>query len=140
MWLASHHRRLDTASGQAPSNQTKDIDKFIHDGRMKSDTCQKCPITIRGGVAYRGGGHIRYLRGVSYLGGGQSAIRAEGVRPTEEARGGPICHRRGCGLPRRSIAANGGGAVCRGGGQYAIGGSVACRGWGGQICRRSRRG
>ena len=29
MWLASHHRRLDTASGQAPSNQTKDIDKSV---------------------------------------------------------------------------------------------------------------
>ena len=33
MWLASHHRRSDTASGQAPFNQTKHIDKFIHDGR-----------------------------------------------------------------------------------------------------------
>ena len=37
MWLASHHHRLDTASGQAPSNQTKDIDKFIHDGRSYGD-------------------------------------------------------------------------------------------------------
>ena len=37
MWLASHHRRLDTASDQAPSKQTKDIDKFIHDGRSYGD-------------------------------------------------------------------------------------------------------
>ena len=42
MWLASHHRRSDTASGQAPSNQTKDIDKFIHDGhRMAIDPTVK---------------------------------------------------------------------------------------------------
>ena len=33
MWLASDHRCSDTASGQAPSNQTKDINKFIHNGR-----------------------------------------------------------------------------------------------------------
>ena len=37
MWLAAYHRRLDTASGQAPSNRTKDIDKFIHDGRSYGD-------------------------------------------------------------------------------------------------------
>ena len=29
MWLASDHRRSDTASGQAPSKQTKDIDKSV---------------------------------------------------------------------------------------------------------------
>ena len=37
MWLAPDHRRSDTASGQAPSNLTKDIDKFIHDGRSYGD-------------------------------------------------------------------------------------------------------
>ena len=29
MWLGSDHRRSDTASGQAPSKQTKDIDKSV---------------------------------------------------------------------------------------------------------------
>ena len=37
MWLVPDHRRLDTASGQAPSNQMKDIDKFIHDRRSYGD-------------------------------------------------------------------------------------------------------
>ena len=37
MWLAAYHRRLDTASGQAPSKRTKDIDKFIHDSRSYGD-------------------------------------------------------------------------------------------------------
>ena len=36
MWLASDHRRSDTASGQAPSKQTKDIDKSV-DRMAKSD-------------------------------------------------------------------------------------------------------
>ena len=37
MWLVAHHRCLDMASVQAPSNQTKDIDKFIHNGRPSGD-------------------------------------------------------------------------------------------------------
>ena len=38
MWLVPDHRRLDTASGQAPSNRTKDIDKFIRDGQSYDPT------------------------------------------------------------------------------------------------------
>ena len=43
MWLASHHRHLDTASGQAPSNQTQDIDKslFMMVDRMAIDPTVK---------------------------------------------------------------------------------------------------
>ena len=39
MWLASDHRRSDTASGQAPSKQTKDIDKSVD--RMAIDPTVK---------------------------------------------------------------------------------------------------
>ena len=41
MWLASDHRRSDTASGQAPSKQTEDInnsvDRMAIDPMVKSD-------------------------------------------------------------------------------------------------------
>ena len=41
MWLASDHRRSDSASGQAPSKQTKDIDTSVDrmaiDPTVKSD-------------------------------------------------------------------------------------------------------
>ena len=41
MWLAAYHRRLDTASGQAPSNQTKSlfmtVDSMAIDLTVKSD-------------------------------------------------------------------------------------------------------
>ena len=37
VWLASDRRHSDTASGQAPSNQMKDIDKFIQDSWLYGD-------------------------------------------------------------------------------------------------------
>ena len=82
---------------------------------------------IGGGASYRRGGPIRYRRGCVLLTRGAN-LPSEGVRPTEEIH---IRHRRGYGLPRRSISAIGGGTAYRGGGQSsisAIGGGAASRG------------